>query len=308
MRMRRGRWLAIALIVSAGQLSAHGTAIELPASVQECLSCHEEPHVLALLGAAHAVTADTRTGFARDGCGSCHGASDAHMRRPARGEPRAPPDRPLRRNGAEAIAEINRTCLDCHRADAGPHWHGSAHEVEALACSHCHQVHAIADPVLDRHGEYAVCTDCHRRTHAEALRPSAHPLIDGLVACSDCHGAHGGPGPTELSATTINESCTQCHAEFRGPFLWEHPPSSENCLNCHRPHGSVHRPLLVKRTPWLCQDCHLAQFHPSAALSGTGLPGDAIPSGSSSLLGRDCMNCHVHVHGSNHPSGTGTTR
>jgi hypothetical protein len=31
-----------------------------------------------------------------------------------------------------------------------------------------------------------------------------------------------------------------CHAEKRGPFLWEHAPSVENCANCHEAHGSIH--------------------------------------------------------------------
>jgi hypothetical protein len=66
--------------------------------------------------------------------------------------------------------------------------------------------------------------------------------------------------------------------------------------------------MLKARAPFLCQQCHLAQFHPSTAYSGTGLPGDAIPSGAQQLLGKNCMNCHSQVHGSNHPSGVRKTR
>lgn len=301
-----GRLLAATIALLAPTTGpATDAAPALPAAVQDCLQCHDEPHVLAILSGPHAVAADARTGFARLGCGSCHGPSDAHMQRPPRGQRRAAPDAPLRRDDPAAV---NGVCLDCHRGEAGLHWPGSSHDIEALACTDCHRVHAAEDPVLAADGEFAVCTGCHGKVRSEALRPSAHPLLDGRIACSDCHAAHGGPGPGLLTATTLNESCTSCHAQYRGPFLWEHPPAAEDCLSCHRPHGSVHAPLLVKRTPWLCQDCHLAQFHPSTALSGTGLPGDAPPSGSSSLLGRDCMNCHVHVHGSNHPSGAGSTR
>lgn len=297
--------LALALALLAGPGLSADPAPAPPVAAQACLQCHDEPHVAALLSGPHAVAADPRTGFARLGCGSCHGASEAHMQRPPRGQRRAAPDAPL---AADESAAVNAVCLACHRGEAGLHWPGSSHDVEALACSDCHRVHAAQDPVLEPDGQFAVCTDCHGQVRSEALRPSAHPLLDGRIACSDCHAAHGGPGPGLLAATTVNEGCTTCHAQFRGPFLWEHPPAAEDCLTCHRPHGSLHRPLLARRTPWLCQECHLAQFHPSAALSGTGLPGDAAPSGSSSLLGRDCMNCHVHVHGSNHPSGAGSTR
>lgn len=311
--------VAVSALVIAGLVPAPGgqpaqaqaedplAGYVLPESVQACTACHEEPHVLSILHGPHGVSEDPRSGFAQLGCGSCHGASEAHMQRPARGEPRSPPDvvfGPHRTDDGRADA----MCLACHGASAGMHWQGSEHEVADLSCASCHTSHAFSDPVLDRSGEALVCATCHARTHAEALRPSAHPMLDGQVACRDCHAVHGGPGPGLLSANTVNENCTSCHAEFRGPFLWEHPPAAEDCLACHVPHGSVHRPLLVKRTPWLCQDCHMAQFHPSAALSGTGLPGESLPSGSQSMLGRDCMNCHVHVHGSNHPSGPGTTR
>lgn len=288
--------------------SGSSTTPVLPASVNACLDCHEEPHVLAVLHGPHGVASDPRTRFAEHGCGSCHGPSEAHMRRPPRGERRAAPDHVFAGTGLLDVGTTNAVCLDCHRASAGMHWAGSVHEVEDLACTSCHTVHAHADPVMSKQTEAAVCTTCHARTHAEALRPSAHPMLDGRMACSDCHAPHGGPGPAMLRTGTVNETCTSCHAEYRGPFLWEHPPAAEDCLTCHRPHGASHRALLVKRTPWLCQDCHLAQFHPSAALSGTGLPGAGTPSGSQSMLGRDCMNCHVHVHGSNHPSGAGTTR
>lgn len=280
----------------------------LPEPVQACVRCHEEPHVLSILHGPHGVAEDPRSGFAQLGCGSCHGPSESHMQRPPRGERRSPPDVVFGANRSLDDGRADGMCLACHAGSAGMHWQGSEHEVADLSCGSCHTTHSYSDPVLDRAGEALVCAGCHARTHAEALRPSAHPMLDGQVACRDCHAVHGGVGPGLLSAATINEGCTSCHAEFRGPFLWEHPPAAEDCLACHRPHGSVHRPLLVKRTPWLCQDCHMAQFHPSAALSGTGLPGEVLPSGSQSMLGRDCMNCHVHVHGSNHPSGPGTTR
>jgi hypothetical protein len=40
--------------------------------------------------------------------------------------------------------------------------------------------------------------------------------------------------------------------------------------------------------------------HPSVSLTGSGL---ANGGASALLLGRGCVNCHVQVHGSNHPSG-----
>jgi DmsE family decaheme c-type cytochrome len=103
-----------------------------------------------------------------------------------------------------------------------------------------------------------------------------------------------------LIKPTLNETCYTCHAEKRGPVLWEHAPVAENCANCHTPHGSINPTLLVKRPPLLCQSCHSQAGHPSVARTGAGLPG-GNPSGF--LLSGSCVNCHSAVHGSNDPSG-----
>ena len=63
--------------------------------------------------------------------------------------------------------------------------------------------------------------------------------------CGSCHNPHGTVSDALIAANSINESCYSCHAEKRGPFLWEHAPVNENCLNCHVPHGSI-RPNMLK--------------------------------------------------------------
>jgi DmsE family decaheme c-type cytochrome len=270
-----------------------------------CTGCHDggDGHpVLEILHTPHAVMGDPRTPFARDGCAGCHGDSFAHMRRPSE-----PTDIVFRRDGPTPARAQNRVCLDCH-LDSVMHWSGSAHERNDLVCSDCHRMHAARDLVLSKHTEAEACASCHMEQHARRLRPFNHPLLDGRMSCSDCHAPHGSAGPASLAGRNTNETCFACHAELRGPFLWEHAPVREDCSHCHQPHGSVHPGMLVSRAPWLCQQCHMAQFHPSVALSGTGLPGASLPSGSSSLLGQHCLNCHVAVHGSNHPSGAGFTR
>jgi DmsE family decaheme c-type cytochrome len=146
-----------------------------------------------------------------------------------------------------------------------------------------------------------------------------HPLaITGVSAkaemvCSDCHNPHGSVGPTLLVKKTVNETCFTCHAEKRGPFLWDHAPVVDNCTTCHTPHGSVNAPLLKTRAPWLCQDCHSGD-HGNQVNSGANLatgavttingllqPGAAAP--RVQMGARACLNCHVLIHGSNHPAG-----
>jgi DmsE family decaheme c-type cytochrome len=103
----------------------------------------------------------------------------------------------------------------------------------------------------------------------------------------------------------VTETCTTCHAEYRGPFLWEHQPVAEDCSNCHLAHGSAQASLLTLRAPLLCQTCHQGQGHPSIVNSPAGLPGGMA---SALLVGGGCVNCHSQVHGSNSPSGRALMR
>jgi DmsE family decaheme c-type cytochrome len=124
----------------------------------------------------------------------------------------------------------------------------------------------------------------------------------GRMSCSDCHNAHGSTSPAMLNKPTVNLTCYSCHADKRGPLLWEHAPVAEDCTLCHSSHGSVRTALLNKSPPLLCQQCHSPAGHPSAARTGGALPGGG-GGGSIFLLAGSCTNCHSQVHGSNHPAG-----
>jgi DmsE family decaheme c-type cytochrome len=280
-------------------------------AVRTCTRCHDESSeypVLSILKSKHAVMADGRTPFADKACASCHGASLDHMEAVDDGATRAAPDIVFSKSGPTSKHDQNAVCMDCHKGSARIHWQGSAHEQQDVGCVDCHQSHVGDDPVLTAQTQSDQCFACHKEKRAEIHRPSSHPIREGQVACSDCHNPHGSNGPKLLTKATLNETCYDCHTEKRGPFLWEHQPVREDCSLCHKPHGSVHDNLLVTRGPWLCQQCHLAQFHPSTAYSGTGLPGASTPSGAQQMLGKNCLNCHSQIHGSNHPSGVRKTR
>jgi DmsE family decaheme c-type cytochrome len=104
-----------------------------------------------------------------------------------------------------------------------------------------------------------------------------------------------------LVASSANETCYSCHAEKRGPFLWEHMPVTENCSNCHDPHGSNKEKMLKVARPRLCQQCH-----PTAHGGTTARPSDLAT--SRFVYNRSCQNCHFNIHGSNHPAGAFFTR
>ncbi|SCZ65675.1 DmsE family decaheme c-type cytochrome [Thiohalomonas denitrificans] len=296
MNATRQRSLCSALVVALLLLliSAGGA---LARDMESCTRCHDETWespVLNILQTPHAAMADERTPFAANACEGCHGDSGQHMKAPADDEARTPPPVTF---GEEhtSVAKQNETCLGCHDSGERMHWRGSMHNFEELACVSCHTVHVPRDPILDERKQTEVCTSCHARQKSEALRPSAHPVQDGAMSCSNCHNPHGTLNESLLRRSNVNETCYDCHAEKRGPVLWEHAPVTEDCTTCHQPHGSIHQPMLKARGPQLCQQCHLGT-HSSAAFGGDSLD-------TPFMAGKNCLNCHVQVHGSNHPQG-----
>jgi len=269
--------------------------------VNACLNCHDGAGVTSILHTAHGVKGDARTAFGTEGCQSCHGDSAAHMTKPQEGQPRAEPGVVFSGPHAAPVAERNKVCIGCHEGGIRMHWQGSQHETSDLACTSCHTSHPVQDAVLSKRTQAPVCFTCHAEQRADNLKPSHHPVIEGLMACSDCHNPHGSPTRSLLKGATVNDTCFTCHDEKRGPFLWEHAPAQEDCTICHNPHGSIQASLLKQRVPYLCQDCHDSSLHESQPFSGANLPGGAAP--SRVLVLRACLNCHTEVHGSNHPSG-----
>jgi len=277
-----------------------------------CTRCHDEGDdfpVLAIGQTRHGVKADGRT----PSCTSCHGESDRHVNKPSDANERPLPDVVFRGKHKSVADSQNHQCLACHETGKRLHWAGSKHQTEDLACTNCHAVHAPQDKVLAKATQPEVCFNCHKTERGQVNRISHHPVMEGKVVCSDCHNPHGSTGPKLLVKDSVNDTCYTCHAEKRGPFLWEHAPVTDDCTNCHTPHGSTNSPLLKARAPWLCQECHSGD-HAKNIYSGANLPGGNVvtingqqglanQSPPAQLNARACMNCHVLVHGSNHPAG-----
>jgi DmsE family decaheme c-type cytochrome len=268
-----------------------------------CLGCHDDPAMLAIFRGPHGAPTDPRSPFGHGQlqCEACHGPGGNHTRRPPSGQKRVP----VIHFGAAADtppSEQNAKCLGCHEADAGAGWHAGAHASHDVACAACHRSHAARDPVLMNTSQPEVCGNCHHVEKLEQYRAFAHPMAAGKMSCTSCHSPHQARGDAELLRQTTNDTCYSCHADKRGPFIWEHAPVAEDCTSCHAPHGSNHPGMLVQRGPMLCQSCHSQAGHPSVALT----PAAGLPGGSQMpyVLGMNCMNCHSQVHGSNHPSGS----
>jgi len=236
------------------------------------------------------------------GCEACHGPGSAHV-----ADPKNPATIVAFTHGSATAVEVqNSMCLDCHAGGARLHWEGSVHETQRLACSDCHNPMAqtSARSLLARRSVSETCFQCHPAQRTDFAKRSHMPLLEGKIACSDCHEPHGSTTDPLLRGDSVTQLCTSCHADKRGPFIWEHAPVRENCLNCHLPHGSNHPALLASAIPGLCQQCHsdIGGFgHPNDLLTRANQARGVLP--DPRLLNRGCVNCHAQIHGSNSPSG-----
>lgn len=296
--------LLCAAVVMSGTLAAQDDAMPdyTRGGADDCLRCHtgeEYEHLMPIFDGPHGVKTDSRSPFGSLQCEACHGPGGDHAGRIRRGQER-PPMPAFGPNALWSRDKQNQICIDCHREQDHRFWEGSQHQIAEVGCADCHQSHARVDPMRIATEQNESCMSCHVEQRAEFHRAFTHPVRFGELSCSDCHQPHGAATEAMLSDFNLNQNCYGCHADKRGPFLWEHAPVAEDCSNCHRPHGSNHPALLTRRAPLLCQQCHSRAGHPSIGLT----PDDIGPNLQSVfLLSGSCTSCHSQVHGSNHPSG-----
>jgi DmsE family decaheme c-type cytochrome len=269
-----------------------------------CLSCHEalsEGMTAHYEKTIHAKALNEKNAlepWMKNGCEACHGPGQAHVEggggKGVGGLRTFASDDPAEKDDDDAA------CLKCHKGGHQLYWEGSAHDSRDVSCTSCHTVMKSLSPrhQLSRANVTKTCATCHKVQTARQYRNAHMPVREGKMDCTSCHNPHGTIGDSLIAANTINENCYQCHADKRGPFLWEHAPVNENCLNCHDPHGTTRSKMLKVGEPRLCQSCHIFSRHPSQPFDKT----------SNRVIGNSCMNCHPKVHGSNHPSGNRFTR
>ncbi len=205
-------------------------------------------------------------------------------------------------------------CLECHGNGAPVMaWHSSTHGLEGVACTDCHNPHPstkvpryvqISHTQVRRPArrqmavdEPETCYKCHPKIFALNALPSHHPIKEGHMVCSDCHDGHGQLEGNLKGADRINDLCWKCHAEKQGPFVYEHPPVTEDCGYCHEPHGTVANNLLRQPAAFLCLRCHAGHrgHHTGLAIDSTNINQNI---GNQQGLYRDCMQCHQQIHGS----------
>lgn len=202
-------------------------------------------------------------------------------------------------------------CLCCHKGHPTMAWQSSTHALQNVACTDCHNPHPstkVPSIVNIDHNqvnrpkrmpmsvdEPLVCYRCHSPIAAQFNLPFHHPVPEGKMVCSQCHDAHGSESDKLLKESTVNLTCYKCHSSKQGPFVWEHPPVTENCMICHNPHGTVTKQLLRQPPTFLCLRCH------SGHNGSHHVKLQQLPSHQPAFY-TNCTQCHHEVHGSNLPS------
>jgi DmsE family decaheme c-type cytochrome len=256
-----------------------------------CVTCHDQKYT----GTAHALKSNERTPASEMGCESCHGPGKAHV--DAGGDPSLIVNFKTMRP-----QQASTYCVTCH--DRGTHalWTGSQHDQRNVGCISCHSVHdPKGDHQLKAASQMQLCATCHQNIVNKEQRYHHMPVREAALTCASCHNVHGTQNVRLLKyGTTIDESCTSCHAGKRGPYLWEHAPVANACVTCHDPHGTNNDRMLVAKEPFLCQRCHVTSRHPPTVYEGFLLNNST---NANKIFGRSCTVCHQQIHGSNAPSG-----
>jgi DmsE family decaheme c-type cytochrome len=263
-----------------------------------CIGCHDTEGK-TLHQTLHGKAQNPRAPEAAHGCESCHGPGKAHVDDPSKPES-------IKRFTTMKPRDASETCLTCHSRGNHVQWKGSMHDARNLSCVTCHSIHnpKSEKAQLKTATTMDTCVTCHKTEVAKLQRSGHMPLREGKMECTSCHNPHGTTNARMLRVGNwINETCAACHAEKRGPFLWDHAPVREACNTCHDPHGSNNDRMLVAKLPMLCQRCHIGTRHPSTIYDA-----NQLAARSNRLIGRGCVNCHAQIHGSNSPAGNAFLR
>jgi DmsE family decaheme c-type cytochrome len=178
-----------------------------------------------------------------------------------------------------------------------------------MACTSCHSIHRSQSVrALLQKPQTALCEECHTDVRVQFAMPFKHRVEEGAISCTDCHNPHGSFAPTWGMASRPRhveqamgneEPCLKCHADKRGPFVFEHlSVRVDGCETCHAPHGSPNSRLLLRPVVFtLCLECHNGGGN--FGRQGNGIPTQTSFHNMADPRYQNCTACHVRIHGSN---------
>ena len=288
--MMEKKWIPAGILVLAVVLCAFAIQAQAPAGGTSpastvCANCHDQakafganPHVRAKV-----------SGEAL--CAACHGDGTAHAEA---GGDKTKIVLPQGRAGSQI-------CLTCHdKPGKNRSYRDAIHaQGEAVNCLSCHSMHSPTPKAarLLKASPSDLCATCHTSEAASFRgKPYAHRIGRGGMECTSCHDPHTVVGGEVLKKTGPGYSaCVSCHAEKKGPYVFEHVPAdAATCASCHEPHGASNPRRLTRATvAQLCLECH-SPINPATM-------GSQPPSFHNISLPRyrNCTTCHTAIHGSN---------
>jgi DmsE family decaheme c-type cytochrome len=237
------------------------------------------------------------------GCESCHGPGKDHVE--SAGD----------RNAIVGFADLApdqvlNACLRCHvQTISRANIRRSEHTEQDVVCTNCHSVHSSKAPrFLLAKVQTELCYSCHSSIRAQFSMPFKHRVNEGAIQCTDCHNPHGGfaatwrmaQNPQMMDRAGGNEEpCLKCHADKRGPFVFEHAAVRvDGCEICHNPHGSTNPKLLTRPVVFtVCLECHNGAGN--FGRHGTGIVTQDSSHNMADPRYQNCTTCHVRIHGSN---------
>jgi DmsE family decaheme c-type cytochrome len=288
--------IATKKIQAAGQSSAPPATppAQAPApsggyvGAEACKICHEDLFDGFEKSPHFKTTLDTHGGPSHQGCEGCHGPGAAHADNP--GDPKN-----IFSFKTASPKTINERCLTCHVSGKEQmDFARSVHNKNNVSCLDCHSSHHSKDSeflLVKKQPE--LCYTCHAAQKPQFAMPFHHRVNEGLIKCDDCHNPHGTVQAKQVRTSAVQDAvCYTCHAEKRGPFVFEHQSVKiEGCQACHTPHGSPNMHLLkVSNVNLLCLSCHT----PSAE-NAPGAPSFH----NQAAQYQACTLCHSQIHGSN---------
>jgi DmsE family decaheme c-type cytochrome len=255
---------------------------------ETCETCHEQIYKGWEKTPHWKTTLDTKGGPSHQGCEGCHGPGSAHVE----GGGDTTKIFVFKNHSSK---EISERCLTCH-ASGTEHMQAinSLHARGDISCISCHSPHHAQEAqFLLVKSQPTLCYSCHLQQKPQFAMPFHHRVNEGLVQCTDCHNPHGTVAAKQVRTSAAQDIvCFTCHADKRGPFVFEHEPMKvEGCESCHTPHGSPNAHLLkMSNVNLLCLSCHTTSF--------ANAPG-APSFHNQAAQYQACTLCHTQVHGSN---------